>query len=48
MSEARYNLSVVNLSEVCVKVEVAEGVGVTIDDGKGHRRHRAGSLKKKF
>ena len=40
------NLSVVNLSEICFKVEVAEGIGVPLDDGEGHCRHCAGSLQK--
>ena len=46
MLEKRRHLSEVNLSEVCLKVEVAEGVGVALDDGKRHCRHHAGSLRR--
>ena len=44
MLAQRRDLSEVNLSEICLKVEVAESVGVTVDDGERHSRHRAGSL----
>ena len=40
------HLSVVDLSQICVKVEIAEGVCLTVDDGEGHSRHCAGSLTK--
>jgi len=44
VEEVAGDLSIVNLSEVGVKVEVAEGVGVPLDDGEGHSIYRAGSL----
>ena len=40
------HLSVVDLSQICVKVEIAEGVCLTVDDGEGHSRHCAGGLTK--